>query len=364
MDENSKVSRTKIFVLMPIVIFLTMGIVVVLNISLNPLVYSTSGMKEVAAHLQSGKNYSIYDPNINWRALRREQIKMLDETPQVVVSGGSRWQEAAFHHVKGKTFFNAHGHSDYNEDFFAIVHLLESNKRIPNTLVLSLRYRIFEPVELRSHTGWREWVPEYREMAKKVGVDAHSSSATSKKDHWMALLSLSDLWVLIQRKMNSGDTPKAIDADTTPTLDVIGFDGSLRWSEANAIRFSPEYAEKDAQKRLERFVDFDLKIDKKMVSDVDKLFHYAREKGINIVLAQTPFHPTFYDGIQDTNFGETLSRVDEIGSEFANKYGFQKVGSFSPHELGCPKSEFIDWHHGTPECLAKVFDQIDFPQYQ
>ena len=362
MNENGKVKKNKIFMVIPIVIFATIAIVVLSNMNLNPLVYKTSHMKEVAAHLQGGKNYSIYDPNINWRALRREQIKMLDETPQVVVSGGSRWQEAAFHHVEGMSFFNAHGHSDYNEDFFAIVELLESNNRIPETLVLSLRYRIFEPVELRSHTGWREWAPEYRAMAKKIGIEAHSSSATSKKDHWMALLSLSDLWALIQRKLNSEDAPKAIDSDTTPTLDVIGFDGSLRWSEANATRFSPEYAEKDAEKRLKRFVDFDLQIEQKMVSDVDKLLAYTQEKGINIVLAQTPFHPTFYDGIQDTNFGRTLAKVDEIGDEYAEKYGLQKVGSFNPHELECPKSEFIDWHHGTPECLAKVFDQIDFTQ--
>jgi len=362
MDENGKVNQKKIFILIPIVIFVTVAIVVLLNMNLNPLVYKSSHMKEVAAHLQSGKNYSIYDPNINWRALRREQIKLLDETPQVVVSGGSRWQEAALHHVKGRTFFNAHGHSDYNEDFFAIIELLESYKRIPNTLVLSLRYRIFEPIELRSHTGWREWAPEYRAMAEKVGIEAHSSISTNKKDHWMALLSLNDLWVLLKRKFNSEEFPQAIDTETTPTLDVIGFDGSLRWSEANAIRFSPEYAEKDAQKRLERFVDFDLQIDEKMVSDVDRLFEYAQGKGINIVLAQTPFHPTFYDGIQDTNFGRTLAKVDEIGDDYAEKYGLQKVGSFNPHELGCPKSEFIDWHHGTPECLAKVFDQIEFPQ--
>lgn len=79
-----------------------------------------------------------------------------------------------------------------------------------------------------------------------------------------------------------------------------------------------------------------------------------------MVLAQTPFHPTFYDGITSTQFGQTLGRIQTIGDEFAKKYGIQIVGSFNPHALGCPKEEFIDWHHGTPKCLENVFQQIRF----
>jgi hypothetical protein len=354
--------RKLTLILAPIVIGAVLIIVVILNINLNPLVYKTSYMQNVANTLQAGKNYSIYDPNINWRALRREQIKLLKTTPQVIVSGGSRWQEASSDLISNKTFFNAHAHSDYNEDFFAIVELLESNKRMPETLILSLRYRIFEPIELRQHTGWREWIPEYRSIAERIGVDPHPLLSTTRIDHWVALLSLNDLMAQIKLRLSIKETPKSVDSYTTPTLDVIGFDGSLRWSEKNTKRFTPNYAEKDAQKRLKRFVDFDLEIDQKMVADVDKLLAYLKNKGVNVVFAQTPFHPTFYDGVQGTNFGHTLDKIELIGKAYAEKYNLQKVGSFNPHTLECSKEEFIDWHHGTPECLAKVFNQIDFSE--
>jgi len=66
-NDNDKIKKqNKIFMVIPIVIFVTMAIVVLLNMNLNPLVYKASGMRQVAGHLQSGKNYSIYDPNINW----------------------------------------------------------------------------------------------------------------------------------------------------------------------------------------------------------------------------------------------------------------------------------------------------------
>lgn len=359
--KKGRVSLKVVAIAIPILVIAAIALTAVLNARLNPMVYRPVHMAWIGEQMEQGKNIAIYDPNINWRALRREQIQGLDETPQVVVSGGSRWQEAAASHVPGKTFFNAHGHSDYNEDFFAIVHLLEQNGRMPETLVLSLRYRIFEPVELRSHTGWREWAPEYRAMADKLDLESHSASETHKMAHWTALLSVEDLWGQIRLRSNAEEIAGPTDAHTFKTLDVIGSDGSLRWSDENTALFTPDFAENDAKKRLARFVDFDLQIDEGMVADVDVLLSYLKDQNVNVVLAQTPFHPAFYDGIQGTKFGETLAAIDAIGDRYAETYGIQKVGSFDPHELGCPREEFIDWHHGTPDCLAKVFDQIDFP---
>src|SRR3954452_24140359 len=72
------------------VIFAAAGVV---NYRLNPLVYNRQAIHDAAAALTAGQNYANYDPNINWRALRREQIKQWTSTPDVIVFGGSRWWE-------------------------------------------------------------------------------------------------------------------------------------------------------------------------------------------------------------------------------------------------------------------------------
>ncbi|MCU0924526.1 MAG: hypothetical protein MUF44_00365 [Hydrogenophaga sp.] len=357
--NNSSSLQKLIFAFSLLILALISGLVLG-NMYLNPMVYRTSHMQEVAQALAQGKNYGVYDTNINWRALRREQIKLMSETPQVVVSGGSRWQEASSIHTPGKTFFNAFGHSDFSEDFFAIVHLLEENGRMPETLVLSLRYSIFAPIADRDATGWREWVPEYEAMMAKLGLEPHSASETGRKNHWLALLSIKDLVSLAKRRLSSREHPHILNEEDSETLDVIRSDGSLQWSKKNANLFTPEYAEKDSIKRLARYTDYTLRIDADMVDATDRLFAYLKEKKVKVVLAQTPFHPTFYDGIKQRQYGQTLDEIEEIGRKFSLKYDFPIVGGFDPKEVGCPKEEFIDWHHGTPDCLAKIFSQIKF----
>ena len=42
----------------------------------------------------AGKNFANHDPNVDLRALRAAQIRHLTTAPDVVIFGGSRWQEA------------------------------------------------------------------------------------------------------------------------------------------------------------------------------------------------------------------------------------------------------------------------------
>jgi hypothetical protein len=361
---NSKTNRARIhgkliFIFIVVIGFL-LGVVALGNYFLNPMIYRVSYMRETAQALENGASYGIYDTNINWRALRREQIKLKTTSPQVIVSGGSRWQEASLIHTPGKTFFNAFGHSDFNEDFFAIVGLLEKNNKMPDTLVLSLRYSIFAPLPDRDATGWKEWAPEYKAMMSKLGLKSHSWNALVRKEHWFALFSIADLIAAIKRRINSEEHPQILAKRTSNTLDMIRADGSLQWSDKNLKLFTPSFAEKDASKRLNRYKDSILRVDQSMVDATDKLFGYLKSKNVRVVLAQTPFHPTFYDGIKDREYGRTLDEIEAIGRQLAEKHNMSVIGSFDPLKVGCSKDEFIDWHHGTPECLAKIFAQTSF----
>jgi hypothetical protein len=280
------------------------------------------------------------------------------ETPDIVVFGGSRWQEAYAELAPGKKLFNAHGHSDYAEDFFAIVQLLEEQDRLPETLVLSLRYIIFEPVEEREPTDWREWAPEYRQMSHKLGVEPHPLLQTLPTDQWFSLLSVRALSDRIQLVSSQIKSPGPTTSFTNETLDIIGADGSLRWSQRNVARFTPEFARKDARKRLERHWNDEPTIDPSLVAATEKLIVHLQSKGVKVVFAQTPFHPDFYQGMEDRPFGETLRELEALAERWEQQYGILSVGSFNPRNIGCTSDQFIDWHHAKPSCLALIFDDI------
>ncbi len=334
------------------------GAVALANYRLNPFAYSPQYVREVAQALGEGQNYATYDPNINWRALRREEIKRMTTTPDVVVFGGSRWQEAYAELLPSKLMYNAHGHSDYAEDFFAVTQLLEENGRLPDTMVLSLRYIIFEPVEVRVPTDWREWVPEYRRMAYQLDIEPHPYLETLPTSNWAALFSVPALIDRITLVNAQTETPGPTPDLTTDTLDVIGADGSLRWSRRNIARFTPEFAQKDALSKLKSNLNVTPAIDPQLVAATEKLIEHLRSKGVKVVFAQTPFHPAFYDGIEARPFGQRLHELEALTKTWEQRYGILSVGSFNPHAVGCTTDQFIDWHHAKPSCLAGILKQI------
>ena len=139
------------------------------------------------------------------------------------------------------------------------------------------------------------------------------------------------------------------------TLDVIGADGSLRWSQEHLQKFTPEYARKDALKYLEQNRNKKLVIDSQELLALERLLALLNQKGVQVVLAQTPFHPAYYREIADTPYGQGLRQIEVEAERIATAYGAVAIGSFDPDRIGCPESMFIDWHHAVPECLQKIF---------
>lgn len=328
------------------------------NFALNPLSYNSIYMRSVAETMAQGQNYATFDPNINWRALRREQIEMLTTTPDVVVFGGSRWQEAYAELLPGRSLFNAHVHSDYAEDFLALTQLLEEHGRLPDTIVLSLRYIIFEPVAKRVPTDWREWTFEYRRMAHRLGITPHPLVDTLPITHWTSLFSVPDLVdrvnLVAEQTEESGPTTDL----AKETLDIIGADGSLRWSHTNQKRFTAQFARKDAQAKIKSNWNTHPRIDPALVEAVEKLIVHLQAKGVKVVFAQTPFHPEFYQAMKTRPFGATLDRIEQIAVDWNRRYGVTVVGGFDSQRIGCGTEQFIDWHHAKPDCLGKVLKAI------
>ena len=328
------------------------------NYNLNPLMYSSGSNKKVAKYLSQGLNYQVFDPNLDWRLLRREHLRQMPETPEVIVFGGSRWQEATSKLVKGKSFYNAVVHNDYFEDMAGFTQILVDAKRMPKTLILSVRYDTFTPIEKRSSDLWLTFLPEYQAMAKRLGLPTPSWLETFSSRYWTSLFSVEALKQQIDLRLNTSSRPGPIKESFSEEFDIMRSDGALTWSRKHEKKFTSESALKDAKKRAEKDKTKRLKVNPDSVAGLAKLLKFLNSQGTRVVLAQTPFHPAYYSSISNTPYGKDLQRIEAEAHRLAKEHGALAVGSFNPDKLGCPASTFIDYHHANQECLVKIFQAI------
>ncbi|GAA3814649.1 hypothetical protein GCM10022226_39380 [Sphaerisporangium flaviroseum] len=328
------------------------------NYRLNPLAYDRSQLREVAGMLVQGQNYANYDTNINWRALRREQIYQMKATPDVVVFGGSRWWEAHADLFPGQRFFNAWVSNDQAEDALALAYMLDHAGRLPKTLILSLRFISFQPPAEREAAEWQEWSGEYRAMAARLGVAPHSYFDTMPVKNWSGLFYAPAVFERARQVAAAPEKPGPTTLMQKPSLEVIAADGSIHWSKKSLAKYTKKFVDGNVRKELLKIGDRAPKIDPALVDAMGKAIGFLRSKGVRVILVQTPYHPDFYTEIQKRPFGKTLNSLESIAQDMSRRWGVISVGGYDPARFGCVGADFIDQIHSKPSCLSKVVGLI------
>lgn len=332
-------------------IFATSGI---LNYQFNPLVYDRGHIRDIAADLTAGMNYANYDPNINWRALRRAQIQQWPAAPDVIVFGGSRWWEAHADIVPGRSFKNLWVSNDQAEDALALTYLLEEAGRLPKIMVLSLRFISFQPPDEREAQEWQEWAPEYRVMAERLGIEPHSYLTTTPIRQWSSMFYAPAIYDRIQQLSKTTETPGPTTERRKQQLEVIASDGSIYWSKKTDTKYTKGFVDKAVTTELQKVGNKEPKIDRSLVDAFEKTVEYLQSKGVRVVLAQTPYHPTFWNTVKDRPFGKTLLGLESIAADMQQRHGVISIGSYDPAKVGCVAEDFIDHIHAHPACVGKV----------
>ncbi len=80
------------------------------------------------------------------------------------------------------------------------------------------------------------------------------------------------------------------------------------------------------------------------------------DKGITPVFLLTPYHPNAWAD-KKSNTTLTLQAVEPVVRQLANQLGVAVLGSYDPEVIGCKQSEFMDFMHATPDCLARITAQ-------
>lgn len=327
------------------------------NKAYGPEMYGTGGMVPAAEAHAKQQNYAVFDLNLNIRALRDEQLKRMTKTPDVILLGASHWQEAHKDLIKGQEFFNAHIHRDYWEDPLGMVELLVRHNRLPKKLIISIRDNQFTPVENRKDFLWEPGIPAYREMTKRLGLEAESYIKTLPYDRGRALISLPMLFDNFTRWHNATERPGPTDSKHFETLDTLLPDGSITWSNKRMKLFTQERTLSESINFANKRQNTPPLVDPKGVEAFEALLNFLKDKGVSVYLVKPPFNPTYYDRLRGSPYAAGLDRIDALIQRIANDHKLPVFGSFNPHTLGCTSEMYIDAEHSNDKCLKKIFDQ-------
>jgi hypothetical protein len=334
-----------------------LGLIWLGNARFAPLLFNAYAVEEVAATLGSGSNYATFDLNINSRVLRSAHIANLKETPDVAVMGASHWQEGHANLVPGKHFYNAHVHRDYYEDVLAVTEAFVSNSRLPKQVIITIRDNFFTPVAERTDFLWMQAIPDYREMAKRLGLPTRSWTETLPLRQIREGFSLATLHANAKRWVRARILPHVTKARKLESLDILLADGSIKWSRQHDALFTSAYARESALAFAAERRNQPPQIDPDGVAAVDRLLAFLQDRGVEVFLAHPPFNPIYYDAVQGSPYMEGLERIETLTVALAAKYGLHIIGSFNPYDLGCGAELYIDAEHSNPTCLQKILKQ-------
>ncbi len=348
---------SKIFVVCSILIAVV-GTIVAINYCLDPLTYQHSQQAEVGAAWANGENVAMLDANVDLRELRREHIKRMKDTPDLIIFGGSRFQEAGSVVAPGKKMYNAFVSNDHFEDMMAFVQLLDENKKLPKTLILSARFSTFEYLGGREAWWWKSFAPEYQAMAQRLGIKQYSPLELMSYEKWTHLFSAEAAYGRVERFLATKAVWKSTTAEQDPMMDTIGSDGALRFSKDYLRSATLEYARKDSLARVEIDNKNAPKINTPLLAQMEKLLFFLKEKGVRVVLLQTPYNPTYYDKMKGTEFVRSINKIEYEVQQIAKKTDVFVGGGFDPIAQGCKESDFRDFNHSNVDCMKKLVASV------
>lgn len=352
--EGSPVRYLAIFAALFIVLWAG---VIFANYSLNPLLYSQSAAARVAEEWTAGNNYAVFDLNIETRALRREHLKRMPAAPEVTVIGASHWQEATAALLPDRDFYNAHIHRDYFEDILGMSEMFLVNDRLPKTMIISIRDLTFSDPATRTDYLWLPIQPDYRAMARRLGIEYNSWLDNFAIEHYLGLTSLPVAWAKAKERILAPQLPGPTNAEKSPTLDVLHAKGFITWSSAHKRLFTQQRTTEEVQRHFDSIKQKRISIDDAAVDAVNRVVGLLVERGVRVMFVHPPFNPEFYEKVITVPYGQDLQRVHETTKQIAANHGIPVFGSFDPRDVGCERTMFIDAEHSGPDCLGRVLAQ-------
>lgn len=321
-------------------------------------------LREVANMLLSGQDVVGYEQlNERQRDVMELIVNQMDSAPDTIVLGSSRIMQMNTEIAQTDSLFNCALTGADWYDMLGTFYLFDKANKLPKNVIIG-----FDPWLLDTSpdsTDARSNKQLYAEfLSTRLNIPTEYEVQDPNKK-WQALYSLSYFQGNIAYMMGSKDgvkKPQPVEGDTfMQNTEVKRSDGSLVYSYEFRTRQQSD-VDNDALGQTNNFFRMEEYTvpDAERLEILEKFLTYMQEKGINVILVLTPYHPLVYDNALEkadhyTGFFATEPAVHRI----ADKLGIPVYGSYNPYAIpNTTGADFYDGIHVRGECIARYFPGV------
>lgn len=321
-------------------------------------------LREVANMLLSGQNIVGYEQlNERQRDIMKLLVANMDPAPDTIALGSSRIMQLDSTLAGTDSFFNcAMTGADYY-DMLGTFYLFDRQGTLPKTVILGVDPWLFDTsADSTDARSDKELYAAFLVNALGVETKYEKPDTTAK---WKALYSPSYFQGNIAYVLQSKDgvkKPQPVTGDLyAQATEVKRADGSLLYTEEFRTR-AQEDRDADALYQTANFFRMEeyQKPDAQRLAIFEKFLAYMQQRGVNVLILLTPYHPIAYDN--------ALTKAAHYSGFFATEPALRRIaakldvpvyGSYNPYAIpDMTRADFYDGIHCTGACIGRYFPGV------
>ncbi len=293
--------------------------------------------------------------NVNSRCLKKQWIKQLPGTPEILVLGSSRTLALSQQSFPGKTFFNASVSNCTFQDMYAFWELFErKNRELPQTIILCADQWLFGNSFVEKQ--WLENKAEFMGMVERTGdLPAYQTASKWELDkEWIKELFSVRYFM---RSLETREKTEKFEICQFPRKDQMMFlpDGSRSIPERVADAPQKEVTEKAGNYFYASKDEYFTEIDSLQCKLFAGLIKHLKSRNCQIVVFIPPYHPATFKLLKQSGQTSGVFKAECYLHAFAAENGLTLIGANNPDSLQLSASDFYDAVHLKPAAVNSYF---------
>ena len=300
--------------------------------------------------------------NINSRVLKKQWIKNLPYSPELVVLGSSRTLPLTKETFENTTFFNASLTNCTWQDMYAIVNWFDKKERkFPGEVIICTDQWLFN-----ANFNEKRWLQNREDILETVQSTSISGkdfpSKWSYQKEWIKELFSVRYFIRSLRYRGKAEHFKAITEIDSTKMNLLP-DGS---------RYLPKQLTEPSEKTLCQSVENYIRTSKDEHFSVlsaqqcqlfENLLKLLQEKQCKITLFIPPFHPLATKSYASNPKTSGLEKANKYIMQFENQENINVIDCTDSLKFQFQPDDFYDAVHLKPAVLNAIFEQTyQYPQ--
>jgi hypothetical protein len=276
--------------------------------------------------------------------------------PDTICIGSSRSMNLRRGHLEkltfGANYFNHAVSGARIEDCMAIVGLYQARGSLPKTVIFGLDPWVFNGNIVQGR--WKSLTPYYLQLHN--GIYHRGASIPVENNKYRELLTYEYTITNIKHLFKKNKTYYVV---ATKDIDdnIVDTDGSHHLPYRQ--RFQKD---EDTQKAARNYFNNPASSYERFsrvanTGVFENFIKHMRDKGVNIVLLLSPYHPLTYKTLTDSPDYRAIRDVETYVKEYAKKNGLRLLGSYDPVKYGFESKDFFDATHGHDVVSEIIFKE-------